>query len=284
MHFAQCTAIQQTANEVSQSIINGFFGTIKTELSQQMQALNSAIEADLGLILEQGKAVSNQKNVMETDYNRISARYVSIFRDLDDECYKRIHALDKPAFLISETVHKKITGELGVNASAKSLITIQEESSSKTMLLISSLVRKVHDVMETLHSYITQESRLSSLIDSFLENEKIEEKQSFFIPVIFVEQDSLEGNSSGYAEFLPENISPDKRDKISGQVRAVCRDDSVSSWVPVSEKEKELLNREFSALSEAAFAASGGNTERRVYSTLMELWQNSSLLTLSRRK
>ncbi|MDR2094790.1 MAG: hypothetical protein LBP76_04645 [Treponema sp.] len=283
MHSAQCGAIRQTAAEVSQSLINGFFGTIRTELSQQIQALNSAIQADEGLILEQGKAVSSQKNVMETDYNRIGSRYVGIFRDLDDECHKRIYALDKPAFMLSEKVLKKIIGEAGLNASAKSLITIQEESSAKTMLVISSLARKVHDVLETLRNYITQEKRFSSLTDSFMENEKIEEKKTFLMPVIFVEQDGLERDASEYAEFLPESVPPDKRKEIGGKVRSVCGDDSVSSWAPVSEEEKELLNREFGALSESAFAESDGNTERRIYNTLMGLWQNSSLFTVSRK-
>jgi hypothetical protein len=172
MKSAQCTAIHQTATDVSTSIINGFFGTIKTELSQQLQALDSAIKATYGLLLEQGKAVTAKKNVIEGDYNRIASRYIRLFADLDNECYKRIHELDKPSFLLSEKVQKELVSDTTKNTAALNILGIEEISSSKSLLLISSLNRKVLEVLKALHNYVTQESRINSLVNSFLFNEE----------------------------------------------------------------------------------------------------------------
>jgi hypothetical protein len=46
------------------------------------------MNAGLGLLREQNKAVGDTKNTMETDYNRISSRYNSLFENIDNECYK----------------------------------------------------------------------------------------------------------------------------------------------------------------------------------------------------
>jgi hypothetical protein len=290
MNTAQCAAIQRTADEVSQSLIDGFFGTIKTEISQQLQALDSAIKAGFGLISEQGKAISNQRNLMEADYNRISSRYLALFSDLDAECYKRIYALDKPAFALSENILKKLILDAGNNRSAGNFITIQEESASRAMLLVSSVYRKVRDVMKTLYGYITQESRLTALINSSLENEKTEAHTPILLPVIYTESDTLEGISGGteqpvtHSSFIPEG-TPDK-DKaiISERAAAYCTGASVS-WNEVSDNERELLNREFMILGEEDFGGLGGaETEaekRRVYDTLIGLWQGNKLYTLS---
>ena len=161
MNAAQCAVIQQTAKDVSQSLINGFFGTIRMELSQQLQALDSAIKAGFGLIEEQGKAVSEQKRTLETDYNRISSRYLAIFRDLDDECHKRIYALDKNSFNLSQNVQKKLLVETGANISAKNLLGIEEECSSRSMMTVSRVNRLARDVLETLQNYINQERTMT---------------------------------------------------------------------------------------------------------------------------
>ncbi|MCL2139990.1 MAG: hypothetical protein FWH41_10750, partial [Treponema sp.] len=115
---------------VSTAIINGFFGTINSELSQQIQALNSAINAGLGLIMEQNKAVTDKNTAMENDYNRISSRYIRLFSDLDEECHKRIYALDKNSFNLSEKVNRELLNESANSASVNNLLLVDEIASS----------------------------------------------------------------------------------------------------------------------------------------------------------
>jgi hypothetical protein len=285
MNAAQVAAINQTAGEVSGTVINGFFGTIKAELSQQLQALDSAIKATFGLIQEQGKAVGQKKEQMEGDYNRISSRYITLFSDLDNECHKRIYELDKPAFQMSEKIQKKLINEAISGEGAKNFIAINEEASSKMILLTSSLFRKVRDVIKTLYGYITQETRLTVLIDSFLGEEPVEEKKPLLFPVIFSESDMLEGNARDYNCFLPDVLSAEKKSEISERINAYCRDDASSIWKESEENGKALLDKEFRLLAEAEFAknaeTSGDDAnKRRVYDRLMSLWKDRSFLTL----
>jgi hypothetical protein len=290
MNSAQCAAIVQTGEDVSKSLIDGFFGTIKTEISQQLQALDSAIKASFGLIAEQGKAVTRQKEVMEGDYNRISSRYVMLFGDLDAECHKRIMALDRPAFMLSEKVQKKLILESTSNESARNFVAAQEESSSRGMFLVSGLYRKVRDVMRTLHQYITQETRLTSLINSSLGNETSAGTAVLHVPVIFTESDMLEGSGTDGSCFAPDFIGDSNKAAVFEKI-ASYRNDPSLSWTEPEEGDAEgqRLNKEFLALGEEEFGGeddgqdSGALSEkRRIYDMLINLWQESKVVTLKR--
>jgi hypothetical protein len=288
MNSAQCAAISRTADDVSNSLIDGFFGTIKTEISQQIQALDSAIKAVFGLISEQGKAVSRQKEVMEGDYNRISSRYVTLFGDLDTECYKRIAALDKPAFELSGKVQKKLILDSVSGESARNFVIAREESSSRGMLLVSGFYRKVREVMRTLHRYITQETGLTSLINASLGNEKPEETAMLQMPVIFVESDLLEGNGTAGSCFAPDFMEAGKKALVFEKVGSYCGSPA-SSWAEPENAGKEQLNREFLALAEEEFGGdddakdNGALSEkRRIYDMLVNLWREDKALTLKR--
>ncbi|MDR2798124.1 MAG: hypothetical protein LBB80_07250 [Treponema sp.] len=290
MNAAQVAAINQTAREVSGSLLNGFFGTIKAELSQQLQALDSAIKAAFGLIQEQGKGVSQKTLQMEKDFNRITSRYVTLFSDLDRECYKRIYELDKPAFQLSQNIQKKLIYETISGEGAKHFIALHEEASTKLMLLTSSFFRKARDIIKTLGAYISQETRITALINSFLGNEPVEDKTSLLLPVVFTESDTLEGGRDrtfreNYTCFLSNALSPEQRSHISHSIDAYCRGEASSHWKEPGEKGKVLLDREFRALAEAEFAETPDDGEdaaakRRVYDELMKLWNNRSFLIL----
>jgi hypothetical protein len=283
MNSAQCAAIAQTAEEVSKSLIDGFFGTINTELSQQIQALDSAIKAGLGLIREQAAAVSAQKNTMENDYNRISSRYVTLFVDLDNECYKRIYALDKPSFALSEKVRKQLLTETRDNSIALNLLAMEEESSSKIFLLISGMNRKTQDVLRTLHDYITQESRFTHLVNSFLYEEQVKDKIVIYLPVLFMESDFLENIGTNRETFAPDFVHEERQSSIAESVTRYCAGNSGNVKSILNNQEKELVSREFNSLVESHFAAASDEKDRRVYETLLSLWKTSGKTAINDR-
>jgi len=282
MQAAQCLAIRKTAEEVSGSIINGFFGSIKSELSQQILALDSAVKAGFALIHEQGKAISEKKDTMENDYNRISSRYMNLFADLDEECYKRIFTLDKQSFNLSQKVQKELISESSCNAAALNLLGIDEVSSSKTLVFVSSLNRKALEVLKTMHDYITQELVIKSLIDSFFFNEKTEDNVPLLIPVVWSESDLLESNGAGSDCFVPEYIDQHGKQAITEEINAFCMDISRTKWKADEAAEKESINREFNLLAESHFAASGEENDQRIYKTMLSLWQNAEIFSIER--
>jgi hypothetical protein len=276
MNAAQCAAITQSSKEVSTHIIDGFFGTIKSELSQQIQALDSAIKAGFGLIAEQGKAISAQKETVEADYYRISSRYTTLFQDIDDECYKRIYALDKQSFKLCENSGEKLLCETTSNAAAKSLLEIEEESASKNMLAVSGMTRKTRDVLKTLHDYITQETQISTLINSFLYEETVENNSDLFIPVIFFESSNTAAKSNVQDCALQNFISDADKKIISKKLIDFAVKTPNNRWVKMQDEEKTALDKELNSLCEAQFSGSD-EIQNRVYKTMINLWQNSDL-------
>jgi hypothetical protein len=283
MNAAQCTAIQQTAGEVSQSLINGFFGTIKMELSQQLQALDSAIKAGFDLLESQGKAVSEQKKTMETDYNRISSRYVTIFQNLDSECYKRIYALDKDSFNLARNVQKKLLMETSVNTSAKNLLGIQDGASSKAMMAASRVKRLTDTVLKTLRGYIiNQETTIAGQINSFMSQEPLAGKVSECVPVIWTSRENPESGQTEADCYMPEPL-PQKQLAV-GAVNRRFAAAPESAWTALPETEKTALDKEFKIIAESTFSENTSEKDVRIYNMTMELWRNSSLSSLKEQR
>jgi hypothetical protein len=157
------------------------------------------------------------------------------------------------------------------------------------MLLVSGLYRKVRDVIHTLHRYITQETKLTSLIDSSLGNEKIPEALVLHVPVIFTESDMLEGSGTTGACFAPDFMDAGKKAAVFEKTGAYCNDSGLS-WTGPEDAGREQLNKEFLAFGEEEFGGEDGakdgealSEKRRVYDMLINLWQGSKILTLKPR-
>ena len=282
LQAAHCAAITKAANDVSDSIINGFFGTINLELTQQLQALDSAIKASFGLLVQQDKAVGDKKNVMESDYNRISSRYINLFSDLDSECYKRIYALDRQSFTLSEKVQKELLSETGSSTAALNLLGIEEITSSRILVLISSLNRKALEVLRTLQGYITQESRMNTLVNSLLSSEEVSENTPYYVPVLWIESDVLEKDGLKQESFTPDYIQAGDSQSMAEKTDSFCSQTEESSWLSLEADEKEILNREYNSLSESFFTNLDDETEQRIYKTMLSLWNNSNMSSLKR--
>jgi hypothetical protein len=280
MNAAQCAAIKETGTRVAQSIINGFFSAINSELSQQLQALDSAVKASFGLIEQQAKAVTAQKGVMETDYNRISSRYVTLFADLDSECYKRIYALDKQSFMLSQKVREELLSEKYLNNAALNLLEITEESSSKILLIVSRIKQKASDVLQTLRNYISQETTIASLINSFLAKETISQPVTVYSPVLVAETVQLESASQSYAAYAPVYAEEGQKNEMAKRIIAECSEGKNVVWTAVPADEKEIINREFAAFTEKYFEGNDDAFEKRVYNIMLSLWQKTDLRSI----
>ena len=98
MNLAQCNAINENADKISNTIIDGFFHSVKTVLQTQKAELEQAIESRLILLKQQADSLREIQKNMGEDYARTSARYQKIFTDINNELAVRIHQIDQPIF------------------------------------------------------------------------------------------------------------------------------------------------------------------------------------------
>jgi hypothetical protein len=277
MNAAQCAAIQEKTKNVSQALINGFYGTINSELSRQMQELGNAFKSKIGLILEQGKAITRQQGVMDTDYQRISSRYITVFSNLDDECHKRILELDRSAFDLSEKVLRYMLNGL-VTESAGSLVSSQEESSSRAMILASGLYKKTREVIENLLAYINQDRVFQERIAASLNGEAVGDVAPVYVPVVFSEGDLLE-SSDGKLQECFQPPWEDERIKSAIAENAAVYSTEKAIWEEISADAQAELNREFNSLAEVQYV--DDPLQKRINDTMMNLWRESRLSVLA---
>ncbi|MDR1788222.1 MAG: hypothetical protein LBR16_07220 [Treponema sp.] len=274
MKAAQCAAISETSQKISNTLINGFFNVVDKEIGQQLVQLDSEVKSSFGLLQGQSKDVDKQRGVMETDYHRIASRYVTLFADLDEECRKRIYALDRPSFALAEKVSGALLGDAAKKDAASAFVAAAEEAVSETQLLVSTLRKKTREVISTLREYITQEGRMGALVASCLFNEKPKDKVTYLLPALWIEKDLLDGTDLAQETVVPACAGADA---VAAALRDAFGNGGRGTFVTMEEGEFALLAKEFNALSEARFAGgeAGAETDeksRRVYQTILALW------------
>ncbi len=77
------------SQKVAGTVINGFFGYIRSEISQQISELTQSVDAHLMHMRELAQSCLAKKKQLEGDYHRISGRYSKIFEDINRELTKQ---------------------------------------------------------------------------------------------------------------------------------------------------------------------------------------------------
>ncbi len=101
---AHVGVIHETSKQIGDTIVAGFFKTVKSDISQQIAQLKTRAES---LLLQMNKLADrcrNKKKQMGVDYQRISERYSKIFSDLNNELENRIYSIDEPVFHVTRSL------------------------------------------------------------------------------------------------------------------------------------------------------------------------------------
>ena len=95
---AQVLSIHENSRKIGNTIISGFFKTVKSDISQQIAELEIKNKSLLLQLNELSKRCHDKQRAMSVDYNRICSRYTQLFEDLNKELENRVHSLDEPVF------------------------------------------------------------------------------------------------------------------------------------------------------------------------------------------
>ena len=195
MNAAQCMAINENANKVSQTIINGFFKSVKTDLSTQKAELEQKIEAKLLLLRQQAASLRERQRNMAEDYARTCARYQKIFTDINNELSVRIHAIDQPIFNMAEEVDAQ-NGRMLHTDMVQTAVTMSKESSILQAQINAAAVKShalqaMAQAQQFLHSKaLTEKTLQGSTIEGSGE-------QQYLIPVCFMQTETDSEQKSG---------------------------------------------------------------------------------------
>lgn len=182
---AEIISKEENSKKVGETIVNGFFSYIRSEISQQIAELSQTIDAHLMHLRELANSCLAKTKQMEGDYHRISGRYIKTFEDLNKELSNRIYELDKPAF-----VFKKETDDNRIRISDNDLISMVSiggaESSGLQSRISSSIAKKrALDALNKAKLFLMQQRQLNLTIQQSMLNESA--SGSIFTPVCLFE-------------------------------------------------------------------------------------------------
>lgn len=185
MNAAQCLAISNNADKVSKTIIDGFFHTVRTDLSTQQAELEQTITARLGLLREQSKLLHKKQEEMQTNYQRTCEYYSKTFKDLNEELSNNIHKLDENVFKFVENVGHQSSRMLHTDM-VQNVVTLSRESSAVESALGAATVKQhaLQAMTQAQNFLISKANSEQTLRESTVEGTG---NDRFFVPVCCIE-------------------------------------------------------------------------------------------------
>jgi hypothetical protein len=182
---AQITSININAKKVGSTIVEGFFKTIRSEISQQIMELTQKIDSHLMHLGELAKSCTSRQKQMETDYNRISSRYLKIFNDLNNELSNRIYELNKPAFVFKNDSNKHAIRTYGNDLISTVAVFGRESSELQSKISISIVKKRALDAIFQTNVFLRKQKKTENAINQNMLNESV--ATSRFSPICFME-------------------------------------------------------------------------------------------------
>lgn len=137
---AQVAAVRHNARRIGDTIVRGFFKTVQSDLTQQIAALQSNIDSLIIHLKDLSNRCLGKRNQMQTDYQRISSRYLKLFSDLDHELENRIHAIDAPIF--DFTRHTDATTQAALTEGGIGVAAVSSAETARLHAQISAAMAK----------------------------------------------------------------------------------------------------------------------------------------------
>lgn len=261
---AQCQSIAKNSERVGSAITDGFFKTVRSEISQQITVLKAKIDATLAHLHELSKRCNDKQRQMKADYDRLCSRYTKTFEELNKELENRIHALDAPVFDIQDEVESFSTRNITGDYVPTVTVTGAEEANLNAVLESSIMKQHAKDTLGVICNFIARQKAS----DSVLRRSTIpsEGEPWRFSPVMFMEAVS-EGNYTYTTDYAPSQLIPEAgAERLRRQLADVA-------WKPMTPGAKKDLTAFFESEMAASFAADDPHT-RRIKDYVRRLFAN----------
>lgn len=197
---AQVASIRQNAIKIGQTIVDGFFSTVRSEISQQITELKNRIDADLIHLNELAKRCVDKQRQMESDYNRISGRYLKIFSDLDNELDNRIHEIDRPVFEFRQRTGSSSYRALDSDLAGGTAVAGAENSRLEAQISASVAKKRAFDTIRKANHFLARQKQTDRILEDCIMEENA--TGDFCVPVCYMET-SGEGGRTDKKVYSP---------------------------------------------------------------------------------
>lgn len=230
---AQVASIHKNADTVGQTIISGFFKTVRSELSQQMMQLKSSIDATLLHLNQLSKRCLDKRRQMETDYGRVAERYTKIFTELNKELENRVFELDKAVFHIEDECRDCSERSVSSGLAGDAAVASAENSRLQAILGATLAKRRALDTLRRARTFLERQVATKTLINNSLRDSG--EAPSIYVPLCVVCSEGAGGKISAEVYQNPQMPTDDNRDIIAFM--------DARRWHPMPESEMNIIRK-----------------------------------------
>ena len=251
---AEIISIREKAKQIGSTIISGFFRTIRSDISQQINELSNVIESQVLHLQQLAKRCLEKQVQMKNDYDRLSNRYGKIFTELNKELENRIYELDKPTFDFKRNYDAHDGRASSTDMVAVSTVGIKESGVLQSQLSVSLTKRRALEALSKARDFLTTHQHTRDTIDSCVVDN--DNEGTLFFPVFFVDTVSAPNvhDTHVYAQ-----------DKFSGnkEINKVLQQSlGQHKWAPKSQQEKERIRQSFIALVTKEYSQDNRHSDR----------------------
>ncbi len=264
---AQVKSIRDNARRVGDTIIDGFFKSVRSEISSQIMELSQRVESHLMHLRQQAQMLRKKREDMENNYHRTSARYTRIFEDLNRELDNRVKALDEPVFksarLMKEESDRMLNGDFvdvaSVTASEGGLLNAQ---------IASALTKKrAETAIGSARQFLVVQKQTDAAISQSVIGRQLQ--PSYYLPVCFAEKMQQGGTRELVINYDQQKLSPAVRDSVNGLVYAPGADS-----FDVTPEHIEHISNFFSEEVQGCYAGATDEHSTRVMNTINRLFKS----------
>lgn len=271
---AQVATIHNNSKKIANSIVSGFFGYIRYEISHQIAELKQKVDAQLMHLKELATSCLKKKDQMAGDYYRISERYLKIFRDLDNELTHRIGELDKPTFLFRKETDGQQNRFSGTDLVNTVTVFGTECSNLQSQISVSVTKKRALDALNQAKTFLWQQKYTNATIQQSMINENVSGPK--VLPVCFMETTN-DNNRIDRNLFFPEYMDAFKNNR--NRLTKYFLQPSVA-WKPVSSAGLKNLESCFNSELNNAYSTADPRAAR-VKETIQRIADLSSINTIS---
>ncbi len=260
---AQVASIRDKAHKVGDTLIKGFFSTVRSEISQQIMELTTKVEATLVHLKKMAERCQSKQAQMQTDYARTSSRYMKIFEDLNKELEHRIYELCRPAFTFKRSTDERILNVLNDDIATTAVISGAEHSLLEAQLASSLTKRRAVDTIMQANTFLTKQKRTELVLNHITIDET--ENCSIYLPICYLE--TKDNSITNRNVYKPEKLSNVNSTNL---IEEIAQRDIPNEL----ENNTEILEEDFNRTVSTVFKTSNEH-DRRVMNYITKLFYSN---------
>lgn len=251
MQSAVVIAERKAAEQICENVDRGFFSLIRSQISQKLAICKSQMDARIMELANQAHGLTSIRGRMERDFQMIAQRYGKLFRTLDRALLVRIGEIDSSliGFTSRDMDHlrnraRSIQATVPVHQ-AESILATQQIATSQAK---ASTVRAI----DGMRRFVGEANQQRFLVSSVLSETALTSHGHVFLPVLFLESDSLRGRQPHW-QFCTPSVQESLKRRLGEAVEREVREDAKTlGWRPATPEERERVGSHFLQMAQSS--------------------------------